>query len=221
MPPDDPRPLHRAAREIASYDWIVLTSANGARFLAEALALEEKNLGALGGGRICAIGPGTAAMVRQLGGEPSLVPTEHKAEGLISALQAQGLDRCRVLFPRAVVARELLPERLRQAGAAVDLVPAYQTVIPPEPVWAAGMAALRARAVDIVTFTSASTVSNLYALVGPGLVELLRGVVIAVIGPITEQACKGLGLTVDVSPEQYTVPALIDALLAHFAAEEN
>jgi uroporphyrinogen III methyltransferase/synthase len=176
-----------------------------------------KDARALANLRLCAIGPRTAQELGTYGLTPDVVPTEFQAEGVIAALAHIGIRGSRILIPRAEVAREILPQQLRELGAIVDVIPVYRTIAP-----AVDVASLpeqfRAGQVAAVTFTSSSTVHNFVELLGgPDAVRaLLAGAVVACIGPITACTAKEYGLTVTVMPTENTVPALAEAIVKHF-----
>jgi uroporphyrinogen III methyltransferase/synthase len=214
VPPDSFAPLDAALGRLAEFRWVVLTSANGVRFLWERLAEAGKDARALGGLRVCAIGPATAAALESRGIRPDVVPAEFKAEGLVEALAAEDLAGAGVLIVRAAEAREVLPDELRRRGARVEVVPAYRTVESDEDATAV-RALLEERAVHVVTFTSSSTVRNFLALLGPDAPELLRGVLVASIGPITAQTAAQAGIASQVVPDRYTIPDFVEALVNH------
>jgi len=143
------------------------------------------------------------------------VPEDHRAEGILDLLDEDRIRGERVLLPRAAVAREILPDTLRERGAELDLVEAYRTGIPGPHRTAAGVAALEAGKVDILTFTSASTAQNFAAILGARLAELCAGKLVVAIGPITRDACLEHGLKVDLMPAKYTLPAMVDAIEEH------
>ncbi len=214
--PPDTGPIDDAISRLGGYDWVVLTSANAVqRFLArmEALGHAPSELSAT---RVAAVGEATARELAARGVEVAFSPPkEFRAEALVEEFVARGAgEGWRVLVPRALAAREILPEALRERGAVVDVAPVYRTVAAePDP---AVVARLR-DGVDAVTFTSPSTVRNFLALVGAaGLeaAELLDGVVLASIGPVTTEALVEAGLRADVEADPSTVPALVDALAA-------
>lgn len=214
VPPDDPEPLRRAAREAASYDWIVFTSVNGVKAFAEALAVQHLPPPRSPG--YCAIGPATGAALEDMGASPDVVPDEFVAEAVVEALDHEtDLTAKRVLLPRAAVAREALPEGLRARGAEVDVVEAYRTV-PAE----AGSGDLRRRLdageVDLVTFTASSTVRSFHRSVGSDLGDAR----VAAIGPITAGTARELGYDVAVVAEEYTIPGLVEACVRYFAGGE-
>jgi len=214
VPPEDPEPLLRAARELASYDRVVFTSVNGVERLAEALEGEGRDpRGAFpAGARVAAIGPSTADRARQrFGIEPEVVPDEYRAEALVRDIRraAAGRNSPPAWPEEESGARAVLPERLEAAGADVDEVPAYRAVPPDEGELAPVRDRLRAGEIDWLTFTASSTVRNFVSLLGTGL----GGARVAAIGPITAGTARELGLEVDVVAEEYTIPGLIDAMI--------
>jgi uroporphyrinogen-III synthase len=207
-PPSDTGLLDRALARLDSYDWVIFTSANGVDHLWKRGTAIGADMGAIRRCRVAAIGPATADALRKRGVEPDLVPDEFVAEAILDALpDVRGL---RILLPRADIARPVLRDELIACGAQVDQVAAYRTV-PAQPD-AAAFAALRT-GVDIIAFTSASTVRNFAGLVGDELDDMLSGVRVACIGPITAQAARELGLPVHVVASEYTVEGLVEAIL--------
>jgi uroporphyrinogen III methyltransferase/synthase len=206
-------PLDRALHELSSYDWLIFTSANGVRFFLERLDQSAVDLRALRA-KICAIGPATRAAVEALHLKCDLMGREYIAEGLLAAFAAYDLAGKRVLLPRAAVARDLVPVELTRRGAEVDVVEAYRTVTPED----AGAQAVRifgaGRRPDCVTFTSSSTVQNFVALAGA---EVLEGVKVASIGPVTTATARRLGIQVDAEARTFTIDGLVDAVLGLFA----
>ncbi len=219
-PPADPEPLARACAEADRFDWIVFTSANGADAFMTRLLAGPADVRVLKGVRLCAIGPGTASRLERFAIKVDLVPTEHRAEAVVHALAAQGdLRGRRILLPRADMAREVLPEELRRAGAEVVEVVAYRTVLESlEPGREPDIyRMLLERQIDAVTFTSASTVRNFVSIFGADTApDLLQATVVACIGPVTAEAAQQLRIRTDVMPPTYTIPALVDALVEHF-----
>jgi uroporphyrinogen III methyltransferase / synthase len=213
LPPADPEPLLRAVAAIRSYDWLLLTSVNGVeRFLA-ALEAAGHDLRALGRVRVACIGPATAEALAAAGVRADVVPERYVAEGLEEALRAYDMHGARVLLPRAAGARTVLPEALGRRGAHVDDVEAYRTE--PDAAGAEQVRALVAlRALDVVTFTSPSTVRSLVAAVGAEL----GGARVAVIGPVTAAAAREAGLPVWLEAEEHTIPGLVDALARRLGA---
>lgn len=226
QPPEDFGAVLRAVKRIGGYDRLILSSANAVAPLASALAQCGLEVAALAGVQVCAVGPGTADALRDIGLSANVVAEDHRGEGLLAVLTSRPVRGTtvageRVLMLRAAKARDVVPVGLEAQGAAVDVIAAYQTVMPAASVWTPGVEALRAGEVDGVMFTSASTSRNFSAICGDDLVELLDGVVVAAIGSVTAQACRRVGMTVGVEPRQQTIPALIDAIEAHFADGEQ
>jgi uroporphyrinogen III methyltransferase/synthase len=194
--------LAQAAARIGSYDWVIVTSANGARRLLGALHDARD----LGGVRVAAIGPGTADALRLGNVVADLVPERFVAESLLDAFPAPPPNGGRVLLARAAVARDVLPDGLRAAGWEVDVVESYRTEA--APIDLAARAAVAEA--DIVTFTSSSTVERFVEAFGVDAVPPL----VASIGPVTSATARELGLTVDVEAAEHTVPGLVAALAA-------
>lgn len=211
--PEDAGPLREAVARADSFDWIVFTSVNGVdRFWAE-LRAQGGDTRQLAGVSLCAIGPATAAAIELEGAQADVVPDEYVAEGVVDALMAESdLAGTRILLPRAQVARSVIPDTLRARGAEVVEVPAYRTV--PDGAEADhARAAIAAGQVDVVTFTSSSTVRSYAELIGPGT----GGALVASIGPITSETAREVGMEVDIEAAEYTVPGLIEAIAERFA----
>jgi uroporphyrinogen III methyltransferase / synthase len=201
-PADGGAALRAALADVRSYDWVVLTSPNGARRFTAGLRDGRD----LGGVRLAVIGPGTGAALAEDRLVADLVPERFVAEALLEAFPApDGRGSGRVLLARAEVARDVLPDGLRSQGWEVDVVDAYRTA--PVPVDAA--ARDRIRAADVVTFTSSSTVERFLDAVGPGDVPAA----VACIGPVTAATARARGLTVDVEAPVHTIDGLVDALV--------
>jgi uroporphyrinogen III methyltransferase/synthase len=214
--PPDISPLRGAIERLDSYDWLVFTSVNGVeRFWRELEAGGRESLPE--GMLVAAIGPATAEALVARGSQPQVVPEEYVAEAVADALVAFGdLAGRRVLLPRASGARQVLPERLRAAGADVDEVIAYESQ--PDAEGILGLReALERDAVDMITFTAASTVRHWVEASGS---ELGRARV-AVIGPITARAARAAGLRVDVEAREYTVAGLVEAIREFYLAREE
>ncbi len=209
VPPDDWGPLDAAVASLDSYDWVLFTSANGVRFFVERLDASANDLRRLRA-KVCAIGPATAERLRALHIKVDLMPPEYVAEGVLQAFASHDLAGKRVLLPRAKVARDVIPVELTRRGAAVDVVPAYQTVAPEASAKLAAQIFDCASKPHWITFTSSSTVSN-FARLCP--LERLRGVRIASIGPVTSRTIREHGLPVDLEPARYTMEGLVEALV--------
>jgi uroporphyrinogen III methyltransferase/synthase len=219
-PPDDMAALDSACATAAAYDWIVFTSANAVDAFMQRL-LAASDIRELKGVRLCAIGPSTAERLTRYGMRVDLMPEEARAEAVMDALHGAGpLHRTRFLLPRSDIAREVLADHLREAGAEVDEVVAYRTLL------AGGerdgdhdiYRMLLDRQIDAVTFTSASTVKNFAKIFGEEqAADLLTTTVVASIGPVTAEAAQQLGIQTTVMPRRYTIPDLVDALVDHFS----
>jgi uroporphyrinogen III methyltransferase/synthase len=223
IPPDDTEALQRACMEAGQFDWIVFTSGNAVDYFMDCL-LAIADVRELKGVRICTIGPSTASRLARYGIRVDLTPAEFRAEAVVEALRATGdLKGQRFLLPRADIARDLLADELRAAGAEVLDVAAYRT-IPASADRDGGPDIYRMlldRQIDAVTFTSASTVRNFVAMLGRDqAVDLLRGTAVAAIGPVTAEAAQQLDIATDVMPARYTIPDLVDALVEHFTTNE-
>ena len=213
--PDESR-LDQAVAELASYQWVIFTSVNGVRFFWKALRRQGRDARALASCRLVAIGPATASALEAHGLHADLVPEKYVAEGVVDALRRQGpLDKARFLLPRAARAREVLPEALREAHAVVDVVPCYETV-PEEAPRQEVLDRILAGEVDCVTFGSSSTVENFLSLVPAAVMKEHPSVLLAAIGPVTAQTLAQHGLAAQIQPENYTIPHLVDALIAHY-----
>ena len=204
-PADGGAALRSAVSGLGAYDWVVVTSPNGAERLMATLGDAGLDARAFGTARVAAIGPATAAVLAGGGVRADLVPERFVAESLLEAMTGSGTPG-RVLLARAEVARDVLPDGLRERGWTVDVVDAYRTV--PAAVSDEQRASI-SRA-DVITFTSSSTVDRFIDAVG---VEAVPPVV-ACIGPVTAATARGHGLTVDVEAEVHTVDGLVDALVA-------
>ncbi|MCS6797590.1 MAG: uroporphyrinogen-III C-methyltransferase [Myxococcota bacterium] len=212
-PPQDPAPLERAVANVARYDWIVFTSRNGVeRFFAE-LARQGADARRLGHARLAVIGPGTAAALEAQRLRADLVAPKHVGEALAEALvQTGSMCGARVLVPRAAVARDVLPEALRAAGAEVDVVHAYRSLPPDEAAAARLRALLSGGALDAVLFTASSTVQHTVQALGPDAASLLAPLRVVSIGPVTTDRALRSGIRVDATADPHTADGLLDAL---------
>jgi len=205
-PAADYGPLDRAIAELASYDWLIFTSANGVRYFMERLDVSTVDLRQLRA-RICAIGPATRSAVEALHLKVDLMGKEYVAEGLIAAFAPHDLAGKRVLLPRAAVARDLVPNELARRGARVDVVEAYRTVIPDEA--ADRVREILAHPPYCVTFTSSSTVQNFVSAAG-ALPPATKAVSI---GPITSGTARDLGIPIAAEARVFTIDGLVEAIL--------
>jgi uroporphyrinogen III methyltransferase/synthase len=223
--PESYEPLDRAIARLERYDWLIFTSVNGVdHFLRrlQAIGLETGDLDAL---KVCAIGEATAVRLHEARVHVDVVPEQFKAEGVFAALESflggrEHFAGLRFLIPRAAVARDYLPRALEEAGAHVQVVAAYRTVRPETEARGRVAALLAGGAVDCITFTSSSTVSNFAQLFEKtSLRDLLEGVAVACIGDITSGTASDYGLHTDIQPAEFTVAALAQAIADYYAQQ--
>jgi uroporphyrinogen III methyltransferase/synthase len=215
VPAEDTAPLEAAVQNLASYDWVIFTSVNGVRFFFAALFAQNLDTRALGRAKIAAVGPATRDALRAYGIRADVMPEEHRGEGLADALLSHGsLAGARVLLPRALVAREVLPQKLREHGAEVQVVTAYRTLPTPSERFQSLREELSQGRVHVVTFTSSSTVDKLVEGLGQDARALLSRTCVAAISPITAASAQKHGLEVQVVAREYTAEGLVKALVA-------
>jgi uroporphyrinogen III methyltransferase/synthase len=220
-PPTSFIALDAAIGRLDSYDWVFFTSANGVKFFLARLQFAGKAAVDLAGAKVVAVGSETAKRLAEAGVAVAVIPSSYRAEGILASLEPEEFAGRRVLLPRAAQARDLLPDTLRQWGAVVEVVEAYRTVAPAFDA-ASILRRFRGGEVDMVIFTSSSTVTNFVQLCGGGLLAAITGSArIASIGPITAQTIVELGGQVTVLARQSTIDGLINALVEYFAGEKN
>ena len=213
-PMDSSAALDAALDDLARYDWLVFTSVNGVRYFFERVQARQRDIRSLGGIRIAAIGPETARSIQARHLRVDAMPGEYRAEALIPVLKAEKAQR--ILLPRAAEARAILPQELRASGTQVDEIAIYRTIRPRNRDETL-RDMLRAGQIDMLTFTSSSTVRNFMAcLAGEESAALLGHARIGCIGPITAATAQEYGLTVAVQPSAYTIPAFVEAIVAYF-----
>jgi uroporphyrinogen-III synthase len=235
--PDSFRPLDFALKHLNTYDWLILTSVNGVEAMWERMerlhpeletngegheftraAKTNRKIGALAPGlRVAAIGPATKKAIEKRGLKVNVVPKEYVAESVVHSLKGRAKGK-RVLLVRAKVARDVIPRELRKAGAHVDVVEAYETIVPQN-----SRRRLRAalknpkKRPHVVTFTSSSTVKNFVELINipdkRKLWSLLEGIRMSSIGPVTSTTLRDSGLPVDIAATEFTIPGLVTAIV--------
>jgi len=238
------KPLDSALRSLESYDWLILTSVNGVEAMWERMrkldlspqglkpARREALNAALKGRsstakrnsmrtpnpglRVAAIGPATKKAIERRGVQVDVMPKEYVAESVVRSMKKKVKGK-RVLLVRAKVARDVIPHELRRAGAQVDVVEAYETVVP-EPSRKRLRAALDnpKKRPHVVTFTSSSTVKNFVALLGRR--RNMDGILMSSIGPVTSATLREFGLKPQISAKEFTIPGLVAAIVRHYAA---
>ena len=214
VPPESWEALDRALERLEDYQWIIFTSANGVRFFFARLRETGRDIRDLKGIQICTIGPATAATIEAMGIRVDLVPDSYISEGVVRAFADRDIQGRKILLPRAEAARDVIPDGLAALGAMVEVATVYRTVASDrrkeelEPL-------IRNGKVDIVTFTSPSTVFHFIDIMGRDF-RLPPQVKIAAIGPVTAAAVKKAGLKVDILQETFTIEGLVDGLIDYF-----
>ena len=216
-PPESWDPLDRAIDHLPDYHWIVFTSVNGVRFFFRRLHEKGLDVRALHTLKTAVIGPATRDRLAAEGLNSDILPESYRAESVAAAFAKEDMVGKRVLLPRAEEARPVLPMELHKMGAEVDEATTYATRQDRTNA-ATLITRLRAGTVDVVTFTSSSTVRNFKALLpsDEDLKVLMAGVQVASIGPITSETARDLGFEVHIEAESYTIPGLCDAIEDHF-----
>lgn len=223
-PVDDYQMLDQALESMDSYDWILFTSLNAVTYFFKRLNATGRDSRALASCCIGAVGRATAEELLRHGICADLVPEKFTGEGLAQSLVAGGVQGKQILLPRALKAMETLPEMLDDAGATVTVAPVYQNV-PPQGRKDELREQLTEGDIDLVTFTSSSTVTNFLTMVDAvdekELHQLLDGVKIAAIGPITAETVRKNGLRVDIQPDNYTIADMVDAIVDYYRSAGN
>ena len=220
IPPDSWKRVDKAIDRLDTYHWLIFTSTNGVKYLLDRLRLKKRRLAEFKDLRFCAIGPRTAQEIEKAGVKVDIVPDQYYAEALAGRFGVEQLKGRRILLARAKKARDLLPRELRKLGARVDVVEVYQTKAPNisrqeiERVF-------QENKIDVITFTSSSTVENFLQLYeeNVGLKPPFAGVAIAAIGPITANTLQKRGIVPHIIPKSFTVRALTEAIVDYFTGE--
>jgi len=216
--PEDAAPLEQAIASLPSFDWVVFTSTNAVAALIGPLLADARDLRALAGPRVCAIGPGTAARLLRFGITPDTQPVDHRAPGVVAAMANAGsLRGARVLLPVSNGSANSLADALRHAGAELTEVTAYRTITEEGDAHLGLYRQMLDRRIDAVTFTSANTVRAFVEIYGTEQSpDLLSGTVVATIGPGAADAAAAAGIRVDIATEGATVAVLVDGLIRQF-----
>jgi uroporphyrinogen III methyltransferase / synthase len=221
IPPESWEGLDRGIGNTETYHWLILTSVNGVKYFFDRLETLGRDVRDLKGVKIAAIGPATAEAVKSKGLRIDLIPEEYRAESVVEAFRKEGIQGKRILLPRALEAREVLPQELLKLGAVVDVVEAYRTVKPEEDREAV-MALLRQGDIHMVTFTSSSTVSNFMDMFqGVPVLEWMEKTAVACIGPVTAKRAQDQGLKVSLVAPEYTIPSFTQAIVAFFSQPQH
>ena len=222
VPPEDFAPLDEAVGHLGSYGWVIFASVNAVDSVFERLDAQGRDARAFGTARVGAIGPATATALERRGIRPDFTPSRAVSSAALEELVAFEWNGVRVLLPAADIGRDELADGLSRLGASVERVSAYRNVTPPDAAqWARDAFA---DGIDIITFTSSSTVRNLLGLLGedggPGK-EAMSSSLVACIGPVTAGTARELGLRVDIEAAEHTVDGLAEALIRHFQTEHS
>ncbi|OEU67347.1 MAG: uroporphyrinogen-III C-methyltransferase [Desulfobacterales bacterium PC51MH44] len=215
-PPDDIKPLDTAIENLAAYDWLIFTSVNGVNFFFERLFAKDLDVRALSNLRTAVIGPATAERLFDFGLQSDIVPESYRAESVVKAFTKVDIKGQKILLPRAKQARSVLPEELTKMGGVVDEITAYCTKTVQDNIDLL-LTRLKERTIDLITFTSSSTVKNFHALFSPDEIgNLMKDVTIASIGPITADTARNLGFNVHIIAESFTIPGLCQAIQQYY-----
>ncbi|MCL0066516.1 uroporphyrinogen-III C-methyltransferase [Thermodesulfovibrionales bacterium] len=222
VPPASYSEIDSTIDRIEDYNWLMFTSANGFRYFIKRFVDRDKDIRDLKGIKICAIGTKTAEAIRNYGIKIDLVPKEFNAEGLIMAfvkghsVQEAGGDKnlegLKILLPRADIAREIFPQKVRELGGKID-TPATYRAIKLEKHGKRLKQFLKEGRISMATFTSAATFNNFIDIVGEEAIDFLRGTAIASIGPVTTKAIEVAGLKVTIMPQEATIKAMVDDII--------
>lgn len=221
VPPRDWSEIDEAIAKLELYDTVIFTSVNGVNFFFQRLKKKGRDYHSLHNIRIGAIGPRTAEQIERFHLPVDIIPNEFRAESMVDALEKDGISGRRFLLPRAEKAREVLPEEIKQRGGYIDVVTAYRTSKGEGNVQEI-KALFQKRLIDVVTFTSSSTVKNFVDLLSGGtLPDLIKGCVVASIGPVTAKTAASLGIKTDIMPEEYTIQGLTEAMVDYFKSSQG
>ena len=201
-------------KELPKYDWLVFTSENGVLAFISALAKLDLDLRFIANQKVAVIGPGTESALKKYLIKPDLRPEkDYTQEGLLSAFTSVDLKGKKILLIRAKVARDVLPKGLAELGACVEILPIYETKLPEES--KEKLASILRQGVDVITFTSSSTVENFFKLLEGAEVNLSK-ILFAVIGPITANTLRQYGFEPKIIAKENTIPGLVSAILEYF-----
>ena len=220
-PPDDWKLLDAAIDNISSYDWLVFTSVNGVDYFFKRLFAKGKDVRALSKLNTAVIGPATEKRLFNFGLKSDIVPKNYRAESIIEAFSNKNINGKKILLPRAKEARPILPVELTKMGALVDEVTSYYTKEVPDSADLL-LKRLKEGTIDLITFTSSSTVKNLKAILPDNIFDSqMKNITIACIGPITADTAKSLGFEVHIVANSFTIPGLCEAILDYYRKVKN
>ena len=214
-PPKSYKSLDSAIDKLREYDWIVFTSVNGVNSFFDRMRARGKDLREMHGILIAAIGEVTASDIEKRGMNIELIPRDYRAEGLIKLFKKKKIKGVKILIPRAREARDILPATLREMGADVDVATAYETKMPGKRKAEKIRQMLSSGEIDVLTFTSSSTVRNFLSAVG-GFDTASGKPAIACIGPVTAKTLGENGYRANIVPREYTVKRLTEEIILYF-----
>lgn len=220
-PPEDDAPMAAALDRLTDYEWLVFTSVNGVKCFFRKLFESGRDVRSLGRVKTCTIGPATSDCLLAHGIRTDILPASFRAESIIEAFSKENIKGKKILLPRALEARAILPEELTRLGATVDEVPVYRTL---QDTTNAGtiIERLEAKTIDMITFTSSSTAKNFKALLpADRFHDLVKNVTIAAIGPITADTAESLGMKAHLVADTFTIPGLCEAILSYYDAGQR
>ncbi len=222
VPPADWKALDSSIDKIDSYDWLIFTSGNGVKFFFQRFFEQGRDIREMKGIKICAVGSKTASAINKYGIKVDMIPEKFNAEGLIKSFMEVygevGLKGVRFLLPRAEVAREIFPDKVRELGGEIDIPVTYRSD-KPDFLGKRLKRFFREGKISVATFTSAATFNNFFEIMGKEADTMLRDVTIAVIGPVTAKAIEKRGLKVSIMPEEATINAMVNEII-NFAVKK-
>ncbi|MBU8910232.1 MAG: uroporphyrinogen-III C-methyltransferase [Desulfobacterales bacterium] len=219
-PPEDTAPLKESIKNIKNYDWLIFTSVNGVKFFFDTLFDMGLDVRVLGHLKFACIGPVTKERLKDYGIISDILPETYRAESVIDAFSTLEIKDKKVLLPRAKRARTILPEKLTKMGARLDEVTAYETRINDKGKEEL-ISLLEKDEIDVITFTSSSTVSNFMShLESKDAGKLLKNVITASIGPITSDTARSFDIEPDIEAKEYTIQGLVDSLLIYYESSK-
>jgi uroporphyrinogen III methyltransferase/synthase len=208
--------VDKAIENLSGYDTLIFTSVNGVKFFFQRLNEKGKNIGPLKKLKMVAIGPKTAAAIERRHLRIYIVPQKFQAESIVEALEKTGITGKRFLLPRAEKARDVLPKEIRKRGGHIDVVTVYRTGKGEGNIQEV-KELFRKKLIDVITFTSSSTVKNFVELLAEkNISKMIKDSVVASIGPVTAATALSLGIKTDIMPPKYTVPGLVKAISEYF-----
>ncbi|MCP3899070.1 MAG: uroporphyrinogen-III synthase, partial [Desulfobacteraceae bacterium] len=214
-PPEDIQPLITSIDKIDSFDWVIFTSVNGVKFFFDTLYSQNKDVRVLGHLKFACIGPVTKEKLREHGIISDVLPETYKAESVVKAFSDKNIKDKKILIPRAKEARAVIPVELKKMGAHIEEVTAYETTLVDNDKESL-VTKLENDGIDIVTFTSSSTVTNFAELIpSEKFKKLTQNLTTACIGPITEKTTETLGFSTDIVATEYTIPGLVESILKY------